>query len=190
MKPLTVKEFTQDEPPKLAILFTERTDGPTDQPTGWERYWVFTATVVSVDPEDGTPRNLTSSRQPLADFGVRAQTDSRREQPGSYGWEINCDHPGTLYARDAERIVTTFRTLTRRMEKISARSGNPDSLSAFVLQFAEACGIERFVTFAPGSERGWYSKGTYEWFNAKDAADYIRSRERAAFDVFHPAEVR
>lgn len=182
-KPLAVVEYGDTKPPRLALHLTES----LDPPTSWGgRYWVFRANVVSIDPEDNTPRNLTSDRQPLAGFNVRAQTDDKREAPGAYGAEIVVDHLGDLNVRDAERILATFRILSRRCEAFTARLGQPRDLAGFVMMAADAMGILTFVvTTARGSD-GFYSSGQYAFMNAAEACSKIDSMEREAFRALRP----
>jgi len=185
-KPLATVEYGQSKPPRLALHLTET----LDPPTSWGgRYWVFRANVVSIDPEDNTPRNLTSDRQPLAGFQVRAQTDDKRDTPGAYGSEIVVGHLGDLDVRDAERILATYRTLGKRCSAFQSRLGQPRDLAGFVMMVADAMGITTFVVTTRHGSDGWYSSGEYMFLNAAEACSRIDSMEREAFAALHPQPV-
>ena len=179
MKTIAVTEYGQNALPRLAIHLTERLDPPTQS---WGRYWVMRAEVVSI-ADDDTPRNLTSDYQPLAGFAIRAQQDAERAgraltdpyASDPYGAEVVCGTSllGDLSARDAERISSTHRLISRRMSALEKTFGHPRSTSAFILAAAAAMGISTFVvTLSHGSD-GCYSSGAYTFITADEAASMI-----------------
>jgi hypothetical protein len=72
----------------------------------------------------------------------QANSDNRENL---YGWDVRYRETGSLELHDLERMVKTLRTITRKMEQLSAKYGRPDTFPAYVARVAAAVGADSIV---------------------------------------------
>lgn len=174
--------------PKAAIMLTETLD---PEYKSYGRYWHLKANVVEI-ADDDTPRNMLSDRQPLAGFAVTCQMDGKTAngQPYAIGVKVVVDYLCTmeLDAQDVARLHQTYRTIQSRMDKIEATYGRTNDLAAFVLRFADAVGVNRFIVQTAHGADGNYSSGRYQFFSPADAALHIGWAIEKAQQALRPKE--
>lgn len=191
MKSLIVPEgYGSDKHvPSVAILLTETLDPPY---RAGSRYWHLQARVVEV-AEDGSPRNLMQDSQPLGPFIVSCQMDedTASGRPYAIGVVVSVDHLFTtmLDEREVQSLARTFRTINARLQKIEDTFGRTDDLAAFVLRFAEAVGVNRFIVQTASGRDGNYASGTYQFYRPAEAALHIGWAVEAAQKALKPGEV-
>jgi hypothetical protein len=155
--------------PRPAIVTLQWSE---DRPGLGTRYAHLECAAMRLDP-DGTPRN-GGYRDPLDSLTATAQW-SREDASSSdgtaqpYGWTVAYHDAYHVTFEDAERMLTTLRTVRKSFERIAADAGQPSDFGAYALRFARAIGADRAMFRPdPATAPSWLSQG--EWITL-DVAD-------------------
>lgn len=148
-------EYGDDAPPEYTLLVRVNNNTHGDG----ERYWELDARVVSIDPSDRKPRNL-SDRQPLKDVVLTAQMHDGTNNNEPYAFQVRVD-PWKIDLAEAKRILRTLTAIDTGLTKLYERFGSTDDLAGWVLRVMDTCGIQDATIQVQGDPSGWYTRGEY-----------------------------
>lgn len=137
----------------------------------------FELSVLYVN-EAGELRNYLDSsgisrhEDAYADLFVSAQADRSSDEP--YGWRVEYRNVYSVDATRAELMLKTLRRVNRKLDKMTAELGYPDTFAAYVARVAVALGVKRFYWRHGDRPPMMYSDGDYGHGDANQMAYKLR----------------
>ena len=145
---------------------------------------VFDATVATIDPEDGKPRNWSRpyfDSRFLGDtggFSVRAFVSSIREQ-GILSFVM----ARTVHSSNADEYIETARALAalvKREAKLRESMGSPHGAAEVLIRQILTLNVSAVFIRPEGSRETWLSAGEWKRYTVGDFANQLRRTYPAA----------
>jgi hypothetical protein len=170
----------KDPKPHLAILY-----GQDNEPSIIDRNPMlrFRLSIVRV-MDDGRIRNLDSSghevEKNLDNLSIGATMEYSERNPDTRPWGFHTVYRNVyqVEAFSAKRMARVLSALNKRLDKMTAEYGMPESFGTYVMRVAKALGIKTFVYKQAG--KGYnYDDNEYAVVAISAAQRYLADKQNA-----------
>lgn len=177
--------MTKNGKPEFAMLLKKRTEpGKYGNPTRF----IARAELVTLDPTDGSPRNITSGSLFDGTLGLEGivavnslpEDWASRGETGYFDLKFEAIIGYTLREMVAGGKVAA--RVQRKLDAMDVSLGRPTSFGAFVLRVAQALGVSTFTWQTSPMDYGTYSSASWYRATPGEASRWLDAAETAYID--------